>query len=116
MLALVGTCRGDKTPHVQCTNKSWKGEYHLSFQQHPPALNHGPVAGSFDEWFQSWDQTNDDDVRRLCEISWNASRALIGELVVKGGVPHGWGVFIGDKFHRVDVTAVYDFVNERIQP
>src|SRR5260370_37153380 len=28
---------------------------------------------AFDKWFTLWDQTHDQEIRRLCEISWNAA-------------------------------------------
>jgi hypothetical protein len=36
------------------------------------------MSKEFDRWFQLWDQTHDPEVRRLCEISWRASRAYCG--------------------------------------
>lgn len=109
MLILTGTCRKLDKLHIQCTNKSWKPVCQLSFPNdfQSQGLNHGPDIGGFDEWFQSWDRTNDDDVHRLCEISWNASRALLpNPLKVTGGVPHGYGILIDGKFYRVDLTEV----------
>lgn len=79
----TGTCNRDKTPHVKCNNPSWKFGFKLSFKEAPdmiPDHNYGKGASSpfsFEAWFYSWDRTGDPDVFRLCEISWNASRAAL---------------------------------------
>lgn len=105
MLRVTGTCKTNENLHTRCTNNTWRAVCKLSFPNDhvEEEINHGPVVGSFEEWFQSWDRTFDPDVHRLCEISWNASRALLPRpLVVKGGAPHGYGIMIDGSFYRVD--------------
>jgi len=80
MLIETGVCKKDKTPHVKCNNPSWRYVFKLSFKEAPAlVLDHNENVNpfSFESWFYSWDQTGDPDVFRLCEISWNASRAAL---------------------------------------
>jgi hypothetical protein len=79
MLLDAGVCNKERLPHVKCSNPSWKYLFKLSFQQEPTTPDHGTDSSpySFESWFHSWDQTGDPDIKRLCEISWNASRAAL---------------------------------------
>lgn len=77
MLAKTGRCAVEPGLHPKCTHPSWGFVCHLSFKDEPGEIDHTQKMTEFQQWFYSWDRSLDENVYRLCEISWNASRAML---------------------------------------